>query len=231
LEMVNLSGFGQRKPHELSGGQRQRVALARALVGRPRVLLLDEPLGALDLQLRQQMQLTLKELQRSVGITFVYVTHDQGEALSMSDRIAVLSEGRLQQIGSPREIYSDPLNRFVAAFIGKTNFIVVECDANGTYYLGGRQVQVAGGGHSAGEVTLAIRPEAISIGKMAATTQNRYVGTIVERIYLGESVRLLVEICDGRRLEVRVPANESEPTIGESVAVGWDASDTVALSD
>jgi spermidine/putrescine ABC transporter ATP-binding subunit len=232
LAMVNLSGYNKRKPYELSGGQRQRVALARALVGRPRVILLDEPLGALDFQLRQRMQLALKDLQRSVGITFVYVTHDQGEALSMSDRIAVFSEGTVQQIGTPREIYSNPLNRFVAAFIGKTNFVVVERDGNGTYRLAGREMQIANvGEHATGEVTLAIRPEAIVFGQVAAASENRFEGTIAESIYLGESVRLIVEIGGGARVEVRVPPNEGEPTVGESVAVGWDAVDAVVLRD
>src|SRR5438128_12487344 len=121
--MVRLAGYGKRKPSQLSGGQRQRVALARAIVNRPEVLLLDEPLGALDLKLRQAMQVELKRIQREVGITFIYVTHDQGEALTMSDRIAVMNEGRVEQLGSPRAIYERPATRFVAGFIGTSNIL------------------------------------------------------------------------------------------------------------
>jgi spermidine/putrescine transport system ATP-binding protein len=166
---VQLSGMGERKPKQLSGGQQQRVALARALVNHPEVLLLDEPLGALDLKLRKEMQFELKQIQEQLGITFIYVTHDQEEALTMSDRIAVMDEGKVQQIGTPREIYEHPTNRFVADFIGETNFVpatVQSIDEFVTLDIGGAEVMGEAGSRSlaAGErVTLAIRPEKINL--------------------------------------------------------------------
>jgi spermidine/putrescine transport system ATP-binding protein len=169
LELVQLSGMGERKPKQLSGGQQQRVALARALVNHPEVLLLDEPLGALDLKLRKEMQFELKQIQEQLGITFIYVTHDQEEALTMSDRIAVMDEGKVQQIGTPREIYEHPTNRFVADFIGETNFVpatVQSIDEFVTLDIGGAEVMGEAGSRSlaAGErVTLAIRPEKINL--------------------------------------------------------------------
>jgi spermidine/putrescine transport system ATP-binding protein len=177
LALVRLPQMGDRKPAQLSGGQRQRIALARALVNRPQVLLLDEPLGALDLKLRKAMQLELKQIQSEVGITFIYVTHDQEEALTMSDRIAVMSDGLVQQVGSPREIYEHPANRFVAHFIGETNFVngrIIAIDDFVTIDLNGATAQGVGNSlphrRSGGRnleidqsVSLAIRPEKISL--------------------------------------------------------------------
>jgi len=169
LELVQLPEMGERKPKQLSGGQQQRVALARALVNRPQVLLLDEPLGALDLKLRKAMQLELKQIQAEVGITFIYVTHDQGEALTMSDRIAVMSDGLVQQVGLPREIYEHPNNRFVADFIGETNFISGQVDQLAEIVtINSGEIQllgVAGGSTIASgqQVTVAIRPEKINL--------------------------------------------------------------------
>ncbi|GAB4161680.1 MAG: ABC transporter ATP-binding protein [Candidatus Promineifilaceae bacterium] len=169
LELVQLPGMGDRKPTQLSGGQQQRVALARALVNRPKVLLLDEPLGALDLKLRKTMQLELKHIQAEVGITFIYVTHDQEEALTMSDAIAVMSHGLVQQVGSPRDIYEQPANRFVADFIGETNFLdgmVVTEGAKATVMVGETLVQGVAGGRSLRRnqpVTVAVRPEKINL--------------------------------------------------------------------
>ncbi|MFO1055536.1 MAG: ATP-binding cassette domain-containing protein [Dongiaceae bacterium] len=165
LALVEMVGFESRLPHQLSGGQRQRVALARALVGRPKVLLLDEPLGALDLQLRQQMQLVLRDLQREVGITFIYVTHDQGEALSMSDRLAVMDHGRLQQVGTPEAVYYRPANRFVAGFIGRSNLLACEVLRQGEAALARTSAGLLAldGTHAAGPATLAIRYEALSL--------------------------------------------------------------------
>ncbi|HER34462.1 MAG TPA: ABC transporter ATP-binding protein, partial [Halothiobacillaceae bacterium] len=170
LDMVRLSGYGPRKPNQLSGGQQQRVALARALVNRPEVLLLDEPLGALDLKLRKEMQLELKNLQKEVGITFVYVTHDQEEALTMSDRIAVMHQGRALQVGSPTEIYERPSCRFVADFIGETNFLngVVEEQGDGVVcvVVGGRLRVLAETDETfprGAQVTAAVRPEKIRL--------------------------------------------------------------------
>jgi len=180
LDQVRLSGYENRKPNQLSGGQRQRVALARALVNRPSVLLLDEPLGALDLKLRQQMQIELKELQREVGITFIFVTHDQEEALTMSDRIAVFDKGKIQQLDKPSTIYERPSNEFVAGFVGISNLI---------------------SGKAAEEIigqsgTFTVRPEKIQLGTMAGQIRSAE-GTIKEVEYLGPSTRFLVELDAG----------------------------------
>ena len=180
LDQVRLSGYENRKPNQLSGGQRQRVALARALVNRPSVLLLDEPLGALDLKLRQQMQIELKELQREVGITFIFVTHDQEEALTMSDRIAVFDKGKIQQLDKPSTIYERPSNEFVAGFVGISNLI-----------SGKAAEEIIG---QAG--TFTVRPEKIQLGKMAGQIRSAE-GTIKEVEYLGPSTRFLVELDAG----------------------------------
>ena len=176
LEMVRLSDFGDRRPGQLSGGQRQRVALARAIVNRPRVLLLDEPLGALDLKLRQEMQVELKRIQQSVGITFLYVTHDQEEALSMSDRIAVFNRGGIEQIGTPREVYERPASGFVAGFVGTSNILD----------RGGRRI--------------ALRPEKIRLydtpAEVPEDCEHREPGIIVETIYGGMFTRFIVELSD-----------------------------------
>ncbi|MFF8431374.1 ABC transporter ATP-binding protein [Streptomyces sp. NPDC016566] len=188
LAEVRLEGYGQRRPAQLSGGQRQRVALARALVGRPRVLLLDEPLGALDLKLREQMQVELKALQREVGITFVFVTHDQEEALTMSDRIAVFDQGRIAQVGTPAEIYERPATPFVAGFVGTSNLLEGEAahrivGAPGTYN---------------------IRPEKIRVLKESAEADEpghaTVTGTVAEVVYLGDATRFLVDLDGGGRL-------------------------------
>ncbi|NPA90252.1 MAG: ABC transporter ATP-binding protein [Chloroflexi bacterium] len=209
LAMVQLSGMEHRKPRQLSGGQQQRVALARALVNRPEVLLLDEPLGALDLKLRKAMQLELKSLQQRVGITFVYVTHDQEEALTMSDRIAVMNEGKVLQVGTPVEIYEQPANRFVADFIGETNFVTAPLAALegnlGLIRIGDRQIlrgAVVDEGLQPGtEVTLAIRPEKISL---LAEPRDGAIPVVVRNVvYVGNDTRYEVELDSGIRLFVR----------------------------
>ncbi|MGW3423482.1 ABC transporter ATP-binding protein [Streptomyces phaeochromogenes] len=188
LASVRLAEFGARRPSQLSGGQRQRVALARALVGRPRVLLLDEPLGALDLKLREQMQIELKAIQREVGITFVFVTHDQEEALTMSDRIAVFNEGRVEQVGTPAEIYERPATAFVAGFVGTSNLLDDRA---------AEQVVGATG-------TYSIRPEKIRVLKESAVADepehSTATGTVAEIVYLGDSTRFLVDLDAGGRL-------------------------------
>jgi putative spermidine/putrescine transport system ATP-binding protein len=183
LEVVRLGGYGARKPAQLSGGQRQRVALARALVNRPKVLLLDEPLGALDLKLREEMQVELKQIQREVGITFVFVTHDQGEALSMSDRIAVFDGGRLVQVGSPSEVYERPVSQFVAGFVGSSNVISAE-----------RSLEWFGVGalHS-------VRPERIRVADRSADGANASANVtvdvkVVDLQYLGADSRVRCEV-------------------------------------
>ncbi|MGW8799156.1 ABC transporter ATP-binding protein [Streptomyces sp. NPDC055775] len=188
LASVRLADFGTRRPSQLSGGQRQRVALARALVGRPKVLLLDEPLGALDLKLREQMQVELKAIQREVGITFVFVTHDQEEALTMSDRIAVFNQGRVEQIGTPAQIYERPATPFVAGFVGTSNLLT---DDAAEQVVGDRG-------------TYSIRPEKIRMLKESAVADepehSSATGTVAEVVYLGDATRFLVDLDAGGRL-------------------------------
>ena len=189
LELVQLAGYADRKPAQLSGGQRQRVALARALINHPKVLLLDEPLGALDLKLRQQMQVELKAIQQRVGITFIFVTHDQEEALTMSDRIALFNEGRIEQVGSPAEIYEHPATSFVAGFVGTSNLVRGEMSSR----IIGR------------DITFSIRPEKIHLGDVnAEITSDSYStdGVVCDVIYLGLYTRYLVELADGGDLVV-----------------------------
>ena len=205
LALVKLGGFGGRKPAQLSGGQQQRVALARALANHPEVLLLDEPLSALDLKLRQEMRSELKNLQRRTGITFIFVTHDQEEALTMSDRIAVMSKGQIQQLGAPLDIYERPVNRFVADFIGDTNFVdatvgrrdgeLVHCSVEGGLdFLANPRGNPAPGA----KVTLAIRPEKILL-RPGGT-----VGTIAQAVYVGTDTNYEIRLADSLRLNVRV---------------------------
>ncbi len=211
LAMVKLTGMEKRSPRQLSGGQQQRVALARALVKRPKVLLLDEPLGALDLKLRKEMQLELKSLQREVGITFVFVTHDQEEALTMSDRIAVMSQGKVMQIGAPVEIYERPQNKFVADFIGDTNFLEgvirrIEGD-KAWVYVDVLQAEVTGTLSgvrrlSAGEkAVISIRPEKIRLMDKSPMTENCFPVTIQNSAYIGSDTRVEV-LAGGLRLKV-----------------------------
>jgi spermidine/putrescine transport system ATP-binding protein len=211
LEIVDLTGRENRRPRELSGGQQQRVALARALVNHPRALLLDEPLGALDLKLRQAMQVELKRIQREVGITFVYVTHDQGEALTMSDRIAVMNDGVIEQLASPREIYEHPASRFVAGFIGTSNLLtgvaarvgdgraVIEVSADERIVVPVRDVPLAAG--DALEVT--IRPEKIELASERPSASSCALrGTISEIVYLGTSTNFTVATTTGAEIVV-----------------------------
>jgi len=213
LEMVRLPGYGERKPGELSGGQRQRVALARAIVNRPRVLLLDEPLGALDLKLREQMQVELKAIQGEVGITFVYVTHDQDEALTMSDRIAVFNEGRIEQMSSPVELYEHPTTEFVAGFVGVSNLL----ERDGTRFT--------------------IRPEKIQLVDPAAAPNGLQTerGRIAEVAYAGMVTRYTVALEAGGELQVirqnvdGTSLDEWRAEQGREVVVGWRPEHTVAV--
>jgi putative spermidine/putrescine transport system ATP-binding protein len=212
LEMVRLPGYGERKPGELSGGQRQRVALARAIVNRPRVLLLDEPLGALDLKLREQMQVELKAIQGEVGITFVYVTHDQDEALTMSDRIAVFNEGRIEQVSSPVELYEQPATEFVAGFVGVSNMI----ERDGARFT--------------------IRPEKIQLVDPAAAPNGLRTehGRIAETAYAGMVTRYTVALEGGGELQV-IRQNVEGTSLdaaseqGREVIVGWRPEHAVAV--
>ncbi|HSS62945.1 MAG TPA: ABC transporter ATP-binding protein [Gammaproteobacteria bacterium] len=208
LALVKLEKFGDRRPAQLSGGQQQRVALARALANHPKVLLLDEPLSALDLKLRKEMQLELKRLQLETGITFIFVTHDQEEALTMSDRIAVMRDGHILQIGTPTQIYEHPEDRFVADFIGDSNFLEAEClEANGdkvSFTLaGGGELRAADGqGCAPGDrVTLAVRPERIELDIPDAA---RVAGRVENVVYFGTDTTYYVTLPGGSRVQIRV---------------------------
>jgi spermidine/putrescine transport system ATP-binding protein len=214
LAMVRLSGFERRRPKQLSGGQQQRVALARALVNRPQVLLLDEPLGALDLKLRKEMQLELKKLQREVGITFVFVTHDQEEALTMSDRIAVMDAGVALQVGSATQIYEQPNCRFVADFIGETNFL----EGNVQQLQGGQALVELPGGLpvwasmaqpvAVGKpVTVTVRPEKLTLRPLEAPLANQLQGQVVDQLYIGTDTHYSVRLASGQILRVREQNN------------------------
>ena len=221
LALVQLEGLGERSPLQLSGGQKQRVALARALINRPAVLLLDEPLGALDLKLREAMQIELKNLQRKLKITFVYVTHDQGEALSMADRVAVFDRGRIEQLDTPRGLYMRPRTAFVARFVGGAN--VIEGD------LAHRLSGTARG--------FAIRAESMALDGTGNTARDGVVScaaTVIDVQYHGASSRWQVRTDDGSILAVVRPESGSSPvnyTIGSKVLVSWPASQMVALED
>jgi putative spermidine/putrescine transport system ATP-binding protein len=205
LEAVRLGGFGPRRPGEMSGGQRQRVALARALVNRPKVLLLDEPLGALDLKLREQMQVELKQIQRDVGITFVFVTHDQDEALTMSDRIAVFDQGRITQVGTPEEVYERPASAFVAGFVGTSNL------------LSGAVARTLIGRDG----TFSVRPEKVVMGAEGAP------GTVAEVIYAGPVTRYVVDLDAGARMVV--VENRRRDLRGKPVRLSWDEQHVVEI--
>ncbi|MEV0997516.1 ABC transporter ATP-binding protein [Nonomuraea sp. NPDC050202] len=223
LEIVDLADRGKRMPRQLSGGQQQRVALARALVNRPRALLLDEPLGALDLKLRQAMQVELKRIQREVGITFVYVTHDQSEALTMSDRIAVMKDGVVEQLAGPREIYERPATAFVAGFIGTSN-LLAGAATGGELKVGGGKVLVPG--HD-GDVTVTVRPEKITIGtEEPAQELSAVQGIVAEVVYLGTYNSYAVTLADGAEITVfQQNAHDATATAerGDSVWLSWQA--------
>ncbi|HET9500386.1 MAG TPA: ABC transporter ATP-binding protein [Marmoricola sp.] len=233
LEMVGLHGREKRRPRELSGGQQQRVALARALVNRPRALLLDEPLGALDLKLRQAMQLELKRIQREVGITFVYVTHDQGEALTMSDRIAVMNAGHVEQLGTPREVYEAPTTRFVADFIGTSNVISAaathvgadEAEVDGG--PDGRIVVPLRGARPVGDLCITVRPEKITLAhdqRDVPETACRVRGTVEEVVYQGTFTAYTMRTTRGHHMVVHRQNSEDSrdvATVGDTVWLSW----------
>jgi spermidine/putrescine transport system ATP-binding protein len=235
-EMVQLSGFEKRKPNALSGGQQQRVALARALVNRPKVLLLDEPLGALDLKLRKEMQLYLKDLQHEVGITFIYVTHDQEEALTMSDRIAVMNEGKVQQVADPPTLYELPKNRFVADFIGQTNVFsgAVEAVRDGRVTLrtpSGEKVEATARAidvEVGSEADAAVRPEKVRFG---SDGDNVSTARIRQIVYLGVSTQYIAELPGGGKLVLyqQNSSEEDNPDVGQEVPVAWDARNCLIL--
>lgn len=204
LELVQLEGYGKRQPSELSGGQKQRVAIARALVNNPKVLLLDEPLGALDLQLRRAMQIELKHLQKKLGLTFIYITHDQEEAINMSDRIGVMHEGVLEQLGTPNEVYYQPKTSYVADFVGNANIL----------RLGGE--------------TFAIRSENILMNGETVCTRE---AVVVEKSFAGGQLRILFRLPDGQTLTASRYGIDNDLQPGQQVKIGWDAKDAVKVID
>lgn len=204
LRLVQLEEYGKRMPDQLSGGQKQRIAIARAVINEPKVLLLDEPLGALDLKLRRQMQLELKRLQKQLGITFIYITHDQEEAINMSDRIGVMHEGVLEQMGTPNEVYYRPRTSYVADFVGNANIL-----------------------HKNGE-TLAIRSENIRMDGESVCTQE---AVVVEKSFAGGQLRILFRLSDGQLLTASRYGIDNDMQAGETVQIGWDAKDAVKVID
>ncbi|MFA8440140.1 ABC transporter ATP-binding protein [Pueribacillus sp. YX66] len=233
LELVRLEKFGNRKPNELSGGQQQRVALARAFVFEPSILLLDEPLAALDRKLRQQVQVEIKELQRSLGITTITVTHDQEEALTMSDRMLILNNGKIEQLGTPEELYSKPKSRFVADFLGMANFFdgIIE-SSNGNVYLtvkNGNKIELDEQYESSSGqyVSLLVRPEQF---KMATPDAEKgHSGKIISSVYLGNEYRYQVESELGTKVIMTEAGNECRWRIGDNITFTWDERDQRVL--
>jgi spermidine/putrescine transport system ATP-binding protein len=236
LTLVELDGYEAREIRQLSGGQKQRVAIARALVNRPAVLLLDEPLGALDLKLRLQMQAELKRIQHQVGTTFVYVTHDQGEALAMSDRIAIMRDGRVEQIGSSHDIYTMPRSRFVATFIGEANILdgVVVGAAGARHHVSAGALEVIG--HSpepfavGAPVSIAVRPEHVKVGPSADHLPNHWPGRIREITFMGPTVRYRIAVGD---LVVTADTHNDETAglgVDATATVGWQSERAVLLA-
>ena len=233
MDLVQLGGFEKRYPSQLSGGQKQRVAIARALINRPKVLLLDEPLGALDLKLRKQMQLELKRLQKKLNITFIYVTHDQEEALTMSDRIAIMNDGVLNQLGTPTEIYEKPETRFVATFIGETNTFdgsIGYADSDKCHVtIENGIISAADVRASEGEyVTLSIRPEKMMY--MKEPTEDFTVSAVVkDYVYVGSIIKCIVELPNGNEIRIERLAGQELPELGETIYPCWNPRDAVII--
>jgi spermidine/putrescine transport system ATP-binding protein len=229
LELVQLGGFERRKPHQLSGGQQQRVALARALVNSPRVLLLDEPLGALDLKLRKQMQLELKRIQHDMGVTFVHVTHDQEEAMTMADTIAVMNDGHIEQLGTPTDLYEHPRTAFVARFLGVSNMLEGTAEGDGAVRLSdGTLVRAPAATGRRGLVSVGIRPEKIRLG---ASEDNTLAGEIAAQSYIGVSTQYIVKTNAG---SITVYVQNADPgagayQLGDQVALSWPAEATFVV--
>jgi putative spermidine/putrescine transport system ATP-binding protein len=232
LDLVQLLGLGDRQVDQLSGGQRQRVALARAIVFEPRILLMDEPLSALDKKLREQMQIEVRHLHQRLGMTTVYVTHDQREALTMSDRIAVIDKGRFRQIGKPRDIYERPETRFIAEFIGESHFLPVTV-LNGTAYLGNSALRTdAQPRDKAASQFLVVRPEKIRIANGSEDASlNIFSGKVKEFVYQGESSLLYVTLADGQEIAIRQASSSAaiSPPHGSTIRLGLSPSDTVVV--
>ena len=238
LNTVQLSDFANRRIDQLSGGQRQRVALARAFVFGPTILLMDEPLSALDKKLREEMQIELKQLHRKLGDTTVYVTHDQREALTMSDRIAVINDGEVKQIGTPREIYNRPANSFVASFIGESSFIPLVRDAKGGLVYDGVRIADLPSGQSAKAWSLVIRPERLSMVAARAKIQSSklyFKGIITELVYQGETALMMMETGEGETLIARMNTRSGDDidslAEGQNITLSIDKKDIIIIPD
>ena len=239
LEAVRLAGFGDRRPQQLSGGQQQRVALARAAVYDPLLLLMDEPLGALDKNLREEMQDEVKRFQAVIGTTVIYVTHDQQEAACMADRIAVMNNGAIIQIATPRELYENPRTSFVASFLGEANLMKIEQIAGGgasgctARVGGGRIVRTAAPTLPVSRSVLLVRPENITLGDERGQAENRFPGLIADVVYTAGSIRYRVRLADDFILTVRVPSRHGIVlhAIGDTVTVTWRAGDTIIVAE
>jgi putative spermidine/putrescine transport system ATP-binding protein len=238
LEMVELDNFGGRWPAQLSGGQQQRVALARALVFEPKLVLMDEPLGALDKNLREQMQYEIKHIHERLNVTVVYVTHDQSEAMTMSNRVAVFNDGVIQQLSTPDVLYEEPENAFVAQFIGENNKLVGEVQelfgdhcavkVNGGEIIKALRVNVGVEGQ---KTTLSLRPERVALNPEAGSVENEFEGVVEELIYLGDHLRTRINICGNDEFIVKVPNAHGQLDLkkGQNIRVGWTADDCRAL--
>ncbi len=238
LDMVELGAFGARRPAQLSGGQQQRVAVARALVFEPKLVLMDEPLGALDKQLREQMQYEIKHIHETLGVTVVYVTHDQSEALTMSNRIAVFNDGIIQQLAPPEQLYELPDNAFVAQFIGENNRLVGTIRESGDATClveadSGDMIQAlpVNIGPTGSATTLSLRPERVTIAPESGSLPNIFEAEVLELIYLGDHMRSRVRVCGHDDFVIKVPnaAGHQHLRVGETVPVGWHAEDCRAL--
>jgi putative spermidine/putrescine transport system ATP-binding protein len=235
LETVQLAGYGERRIGQLSGGQKQRVALARAIVFSPRILLMDEPLSALDKKLREHMQIELRHLHEKLGMTTVYVTHDQREALTMSDRIAVINHGKLMQLDNPRAIYDRPANRFVADFIGESTFLALE-ETGGKFRFGGEPISVRDTPDGKGQPILVLRPERLVVlDKSAPKTLNRFKAQVRELVYQGDTSLMYATLADGTEVTVRAGTRTGAAienvAIGDKVELGLHSNDTVVIRD
>ena len=233
MELVQLEGFEKRYPSQLSGGQKQRVAIARALINRPRVLLLDEPLGALDLKLRKQMQLELKRLQKKLNITFIYVTHDQEEALTMSDRIAIMNAGVLDQVAAPTEIYEHPATKFVATFIGETNIFDGSIRSiNGeslNIQIENGDVKATGSEFAAGEfINVSVRPEKMKYA-LDPVEGFTLIATVKDYVYVGSVVKCIAVLPNGNELKIERLAGQPLPQLGEQIFPYWNEKDAVVI--
>ena len=234
LAMVRLEAFAERMPAQLSGGQQQRVALARAAIYRPGLLLMDEPLGALDKNLREEMQDEIRRLQRELGATVLYVTHDQQEAATMADRIAILRSGRIEQIGPPRAVYERPANRFVASFLGEANLLTI---ADSVATPGGAELhtacglQIAADSQAAAGSVLCLRPENIRLGDAASDCGNCMLATVLDAVHSAGSIRYRLELPGGTVVLARSPARLGDPTwpAGDQVQLGWRVTDAAVL--